>query len=270
MANHTAHGPSPHHENNLTLAVHLVPHHLRNLPPHPLRPPHPMGWRAVRKKRRPPRSLPQPHPRPFPKSPRPPPRRRISSSPSSSRWPPAPPSSQQASGAGLPPPLLWFGWTALFHRNNLIANPSIPYTGLLLILSILVPTGEPLAREKRNATLGHAPLGLRAAPGSSSPPATPSPATPSSTPPAGSMAPPCGIFWKIPSHAPASLRDLMASLPDPLLAAMTWGTLAAELLFLPLALWGKSRPVDLAHTRPHAPRHRRRHRLRQTSASACS
>src|SRR4029077_11744770 len=36
----------------------------------------------------------------------------------------------------------WFGWACLFNRNNLINNPSIPYIGLLLLLSIIVPRGE--------------------------------------------------------------------------------------------------------------------------------
>jgi hypothetical protein len=39
--------------------------------------------------------------------------------------------------------LLWFGWAALFNRNNLISNPSLPYVGLILVLCTLVPPGEP-------------------------------------------------------------------------------------------------------------------------------
>src|SRR5690349_5202579 len=31
--------------------------------------------------------------------------------------------------------VLWFGWACLFNRNNLINNPSIPYVGLLLLLT---------------------------------------------------------------------------------------------------------------------------------------
>ena len=44
--------------------------------------------------------------------------------------------------------LLWFGWACLFNRNNLILNPSIPYIGLLLLLSALVPPGEGWSMEK--------------------------------------------------------------------------------------------------------------------------
>jgi hypothetical protein len=44
--------------------------------------------------------------------------------------------------------LLWFGWACLFNRNNLIINPSLPYIGMLLLLSALVPLGENWSREK--------------------------------------------------------------------------------------------------------------------------
>jgi hypothetical protein len=40
--------------------------------------------------------------------------------------------------------LLWYGWACLFNRNVLISNPSIPYVGLLLVLVLLVPAREPL------------------------------------------------------------------------------------------------------------------------------
>lgn len=41
--------------------------------------------------------------------------------------------------------LLWFGWACLFNRNNLISNPSLPYVGMLLLLTALVPAGESLS-----------------------------------------------------------------------------------------------------------------------------
>jgi len=48
--------------------------------------------------------------------------------------------------------LLWYGWACLFNRNNLISNPGIPYVGLLLLLSALVPPGEPLSFRRRHVT----------------------------------------------------------------------------------------------------------------------
>ncbi len=48
--------------------------------------------------------------------------------------------------------LQWFGWACLFNRNNLINNPSIPYIGLLLVLSALVPVGESLIANRAHCS----------------------------------------------------------------------------------------------------------------------
>ena len=45
--------------------------------------------------------------------------------------------------------MLWFGWACLFNRNNLISNPSLPYVGMLLLLSIIVPAGEPFSLRRK-------------------------------------------------------------------------------------------------------------------------
>ncbi len=137
--------------------------------------------------------------------------------------------------------VLWFGWTALFHRNNLIANPSIPYIGLLLMLSVLIPTGEPWSRGQRNEqwempkwvfrsawilmAVGYTFSGLTKLP---------------------------SVSWidgsamshliENPLARPGFIRDLMLSLPDGFLMFMTWSVLAIEVLFVPLALWSRSRP----------------------------
>lgn len=133
--------------------------------------------------------------------------------------------------------LLWYGWACLFNRNNLISNPSLPYVGLILLLSALVPAGE-----------GWTP-GAR-------------------TPRAGWEFPP-GVYWAAwaplaigytfsglhklgspswvdgealrlladnPLARPGPLRALLLALPDPVLHGMTWFALAGEILFLPLSL----------------------------------
>jgi predicted DCC family thiol-disulfide oxidoreductase YuxK len=41
--------------------------------------------------------------------------------------------------------VLWLGWLFLFNRNPLIANPSLPYVGWLLLASAVIPEGEPWA-----------------------------------------------------------------------------------------------------------------------------
>jgi predicted DCC family thiol-disulfide oxidoreductase YuxK len=141
--------------------------------------------------------------------------------------------------------LLWFGWAALFNRNNLIANPSIPYVGLLLLATLLVPPGEPLAirfgrlRERSAAW-----------------------AFPASV---------YGVVWLLfaggytysgcvklgspswvdgsalrhvlanPLARPGPVRDLLLALPPPWLRLATWAALACELLPLPLSFSRRTR-----------------------------
>lgn len=145
--------------------------------------------------------------------------------------------------------VLWFGWTALFHRNNLIANPGLPYVGLLLVATLLVPAGEPLA------------LGRRRREG----------------PAAAGWSFPAPVYWTVwlamaagysysgwvklaspswldgtalahvatnPLARPGPLRDALLAAPAPVLAALTWGALATELLALPLSFHRRTRLVS--------------------------
>ena len=129
---------------------------------------------------------------------------------------------------------LWFAWAALFHRNNLISNPSIPYVGLLLLLTVLVPVGE-----------GWAPGGRRR-----------------------DWCFPRSVYWvawialaagytysglvklgspswldgsalehvlRNPLARPNVLREWLLALPDPVLEALTWSALALEIVALPVS-----------------------------------
>ncbi len=137
--------------------------------------------------------------------------------------------------------LLWFGWTALFHRNNLIVNPSTPYVGLLLLLSLLIPRGEPWSYGQSQQAW-HMPkwvfrsVWILMAVGYSFSGFT-------------KLFSPSWIDGSAMQHLlenplarPGWIRDAMLGLPDIVLAVMTWSTLVAELLFLPLALWRRGRP----------------------------
>lgn len=136
---------------------------------------------------------------------------------------------------------LWFGWTALFHRNNLISNPSIPYIGLLLALSAIVPGGEPLSigkiREdwKMPVWIPRCAWFLLAAGYTFS--GYTKLHSPSWTD--GSA---MRFLLENPLARPGFIRDFMLALPDGFLASATWFTLAAELLYLPLACFRKTRP----------------------------
>ena len=137
--------------------------------------------------------------------------------------------------------LLWFGSTALLHRNNLIANPALPYTGLLLVLTLLVPSGEPLSRGPRRADWAMPVWVPRTAWILMAAGYTFSGLTKIGSPSwmDGSA---IDRLLDNPLARPGLIRDLLAGLPDGLLAALTWGTLAAEILFLPLAAWSRTRP----------------------------
>jgi len=139
--------------------------------------------------------------------------------------------------------LLWFGWACLFNRNNLIANPGIPYVGLLLVLCALVPPGEPFSIRKRIvATTWCMPAMI------------------------------CWCAWTLlavgycysgvwklfspswidgsalmhlitnPLARPEPLGDFLSQCPS-LLKILTWTSLAGEILFLPLCVTRRGRMV---------------------------
>ena len=137
--------------------------------------------------------------------------------------------------------ILWFIITALFHRNNLTSNPSLPYLGLILILSTLIPIGENFSLSKKNErwfmpkwimpvatfllALGYTFSGWT------------------------KLSSPSWIDGSAIAHVlnnplarPGFFRDFLLNLPEGLLATMTWGALLAELLYLPLCFHKKSRP----------------------------
>jgi len=141
--------------------------------------------------------------------------------------------------------LLWFGWAALFNRNNLISNPSLPYVGLLLIFMALVPDGEPWRwRGRRIAPMdwgmpamvfwgawflmatGYTFSGLWK---------LDSPSWVNGT----------AFFHLIdnPLARPGWVRDLALAAPSWVHAVMTWVAVAAEVLFLPLCVWRRGRLI---------------------------
>lgn len=151
--------------------------------------------------------------------------------------------------AGLKRPwmaaVLWFVWTALFHRNNLTANPSIPYIGLLLGLCALVPTGEPWCWRRASRPpdshwhmpiwVYHAAWWLLAAGYSFS-------GWTKLQSPSWLDGTALRFVLENPLARPGLARDLLLALPDLTLMIGTWGALFAELLFLPLAVFRKMRP----------------------------
>ena len=142
--------------------------------------------------------------------------------------------------------VMWYALACLFGRNPLIANPSLPFVGWLLIAHALLPP---------------APFWSFAARGR--------------VDPRGNWSMPAPIFgaaWIVmslgytysgytklispswvdgtafgrvltnPLARPSFVRDLMLGLPDGFMTAATYGALALELLYAPLALFRRVRP----------------------------
>ena len=138
--------------------------------------------------------------------------------------------------------LLVYGAACLFNRNNLISNPSLPYVGSLLLLSVTVPLGEGLSplrappapwffpRWTSRAAwillaLGYSFSGLDKL----------------WTSPSWRSGEALRLVLELPLARPGAVRELLLSLPDPLLRLMTWGSLATEILCLPLWIWARTR-----------------------------
>lgn len=138
--------------------------------------------------------------------------------------------------------VLWYGWACLFDRNNLTANPGMPYVGWLLLVCAVVPRGEPLGLTRVEherpwalprmlyigawvlMAVGYTISGIDK--------------------------------WMAPSWRDGSaivhllenplardtyLRTWLLTWPDALHRVMTWSILAMEALFLPLALFRRTR-----------------------------
>lgn len=134
--------------------------------------------------------------------------------------------------------LLWFGWAALFNRNNLIANPSLPYVGAILLFCALIPPGEPwsLSGHRRlpsewffpAAVFWGAWLLMAAGYTASGLIKLSSPSWIDGT-----------AFRHLlenPLARPGFARDLLLAAPAWVHAALTWGALIMEIAFLPLCL----------------------------------
>ncbi|MGB0744640.1 MAG: DCC1-like thiol-disulfide oxidoreductase family protein [Opitutales bacterium] len=137
--------------------------------------------------------------------------------------------------------VLLYIWASLFCRNPLIANPSLAYVGLMLLLSTFIPNAEALRSGKGKEEKWFYPAGaywtawLLLAIGYtfSGLIKLQSPSWLNGT----------ALIHLVenPLARPGVLRDLLLSLPDGALYMMTWVSLAGEILFLPLSIWKRGR-----------------------------
>ncbi len=141
--------------------------------------------------------------------------------------------------------LLWYGWACLFNRNNLIANPSLPYVGWLLLASCVIPSGERLSVDALKKTgqiwqmpalvfngawillaLGYTVSGLVKL------------KSPSWVDGTAMM-----HLLENPLARDYFLREWFLAFPPFVLKLMAWISLALEILFAPLCLWRPTRAL---------------------------
>jgi len=139
------------------------------------------------------------------------------------------------------PVLLWFGWACLLNRNVFIRNPGMPYVGWMLLALPLIPRGEGFALGQRPDAEWRFPTriwvalwGLLAVG-----------YTLSGIDKAMSPSWQDGSALSHVLTNPLSRDHLgvqyLLQMPTFLMLS-TWGALALETLYLPLALWRRSRP----------------------------
>jgi len=140
--------------------------------------------------------------------------------------------------------MLWYGWACLFDRNNLISNPSLPYVGLILLLTLLIPIGESFSLScltKKtywyfpSAVYGVAWFLLAAGYTFSGIVKLQSP----------SWVDRSAMVHLVdnPLARPNFIRSIFLGLPTWMTSLATWGSLAGEISFLPLSIHRRTRMV---------------------------
>jgi hypothetical protein len=142
---------------------------------------------------------------------------------------------------------LWYVWACLFSRNPLISNPSIPFIGWMLLAHACLPRGPTGSLEaRRNPKLGEAwrfsgsvylvawivmSIGYTYS------------GLAKLTSPSWVDGTALIHILDNPLARPTFIRELALSSPEILLKLGAWGGLALEILFAPLALFSRLRPV---------------------------
>lgn len=137
--------------------------------------------------------------------------------------------------------LLWYGWVCLFDRNNLIANPGLPFVGWLLLASAAIPKGEPLCLKQELREDWHMPTILfigawvimSVSYSISGYDKLLAPSWRDGT-----------AIWHLlenPLARDSWFREFLLGFPPEFFKIKTWAVLGLELLFLPLALFAQTR-----------------------------
>ena len=130
--------------------------------------------------------------------------------------------------------LLWYIWACLFGRNPLIANPSLPYVGMLLLVHAATPAI--LNAEWRFPKQLYQLLWVLMAVGYTYSGVT------KLVSPSWLDGNAVRYILENPLARPTALREWVLGWPQWALAGLTYGTLAVEISFAPAALFKRARP----------------------------
>lgn len=142
--------------------------------------------------------------------------------------------------------LLWYAWACLFGRNPLIANPSLPFVGWMLLAHALLPRapyGSLDARGRTDPGNGwRMPQELFTAAWIVMALAYSYSGYTKLVSPSWADGTAFSFVLQNPLARTGPIRDLLLLAPPVMIKCMTWGALGMELAFAPLALFARLRP----------------------------
>lgn len=142
---------------------------------------------------------------------------------------------------------LWYVWACLLSRNPLISNPSLPFVGWMLLAHACLPRAPYGSLEGRRSPAAAAdwrfPGEIFAAAWIVMAVAYSYSGLTKLVSPSWVDGSALGQVLLNPLARPTFLRELMLTFPDALLRLATWGALALEIAFAPLALVPRLRPL---------------------------
>jgi predicted DCC family thiol-disulfide oxidoreductase YuxK len=142
--------------------------------------------------------------------------------------------------------LIWYVLACLFGRNPLTLNPSMPFVGWLLIAHLFVPrspTGAISAKGRLpGVTDWYLPTVIFRAAWIIMALAYSYSGYTKLISPSWIDGSALAMVMENPLARPTAMREWILSWPTVLIQVASYGALALELLFAPLALWGKARP----------------------------
>ncbi len=142
--------------------------------------------------------------------------------------------------------LLWYGWACLVNRNLLTLNPSLPYVGWLLLAMVVAPPGEGWSVRGRRSTAWSLPAGLWWGGWTLLGVGYTISGFVKLMSPSWITGEAVRFVLESPIARLGPIRNAVLSWPPSVLAGLTWGVLAAELLAGPLVLFARTRAAAWA------------------------